>query len=72
MPINILVILLPLSIGGFGLPQGTMIWTLAPLGVDATAAFLLSTLFVGLGIVGNLPGIWLFLTGPARAPQVKP
>jgi hypothetical protein len=63
MPLNILVILLPVSLGGFGLPQGTMVWTLAPLGVDATPAFLLSTLFVSLGIVGNLPGAWLYVMG---------
>lgn len=65
MPLNILVVLLPLSIGGFGLPQGTMIWTLGPLGVDPTPAFLLSSLFVGIGILGNLPGAFLYLRGPA-------
>jgi uncharacterized membrane protein YbhN (UPF0104 family) len=69
MPINILVILLPISLGGFGLPQGTMIWTLGPLGVEPTAAFLLSTLFVGIGIIGNLPGAWLYLTGPSAPPR---
>jgi len=69
MPLNILVILLPLSIGGFGLPQGAMIWTLAPLGVDATAAFLLSTLFVGIGIIGNLPGAWMYLRGADQPSQ---
>lgn len=65
MPLNILVVLLPLSLGGFGLPQGTMVWTLAPLGVAPTAAFLLSTLFVGAGLVGNLPGAWLYMSGRA-------
>lgn len=65
MPLNILVILLPLSLGGFGLPQGTMVWTLGPLGVSPTLAFLLSSLFVGAGIVGNLPGILLYLVGGA-------
>jgi len=68
MPVNILVLLLPLSIGGFGLPQGTMIWTLAPLGVAATPAFLLSTLFVGAGIVGNIPGAVLYAAGTPPAP----
>lgn len=71
MPLNILVILLPLSLGGFGLPQGTMVWTLGPLGVDPTHAFLLSTLFVSGGILGNLPGIVMYLSGAAvdRAPR---
>lgn len=68
MPLNILIILLPLSLGGFGLPQGAMVWTLQPLGVAATDAFLLSVLFVGAGVVGNLPGAWLFATGRGRGP----
>lgn len=63
MPLNILVILLPLSVGGFGLPQGTMVWTLGPLGVPATPAFLLSTLFVGISVLGNLPGAVLYAAG---------
>jgi uncharacterized protein (TIRG00374 family) len=69
MPLNILVILVPLSLGGFGLPQGTMVWTLGPLGVPATQAFLLSLLFVLAGVVGNLPGAAWYLSGrsaPAR------
>lgn len=71
MPLNILVILLPLSLGGFGLPQGTMVWTLGPLGVAATPAFLLSTLFVGIGILGNLPGAVLYAAGRSAAPAVR-
>ncbi len=66
MPFNILMILLPLSLGGFGLPQGTMVWTLGPLGVAATDAFLLSLLFVLAGVVGNLPGAVLYALGHSR------
>ncbi|MGH9382977.1 MAG: lysylphosphatidylglycerol synthase transmembrane domain-containing protein [Vicinamibacterales bacterium] len=66
MPLNILIILLPLSLGGFGLPQGTMVWTLGPLGVAPTEAFLLSLLFVLAGVVGNLPGALLYAFGPSR------
>lgn len=64
MPLNILIILLPLSLGGFGLPQGAMVWTLGPLGVAPTEAFLLSLLFVLAGVIGNLPGAWLYALGP--------
>ncbi len=73
MPLNILVILLPLSLGGFGLPQGTMVWTLGPLGVAPTEAFLLSLLFVLAGVVGNLPGALLYAFGSSRvsAPGVS-
>jgi hypothetical protein len=63
MPLNILVILVPVSLGGFGLPQGMMVWTLGPLGVAPTEAVLLSLLFVLAGVVGNLPGALLYLTG---------
>jgi uncharacterized protein (TIRG00374 family) len=69
MPLNILIILLPLSLGGFGLPQGTMVWTLGPLGVAPTEAFLLSLLFVLAGVVGNLPGALLYALGSRRASQ---
>jgi hypothetical protein len=71
MPLNILIILLPLSLGGFGLPQGTMVWTLGPLGVAPTEAFLLSLLFVLAGVVGNLPGALLYAFGPSRANQTR-
>jgi hypothetical protein len=71
MPLNILIILLPLSLGGFGLPQGTMVWTLGPLGVPPTEAFLLSLLFVLAGVVGNLPGAVLYAVGHSKAGAVK-
>jgi hypothetical protein len=70
MPLNILIILLPLSLGGFGLPQGTMVWTLGPLGVAPTEAFLLSLLFVLAGVVGNLPGALLYAFGSSRVSAI--
>jgi glycosyltransferase 2 family protein len=70
MPLNILIILLPLSLGGFGLPQGTMVWTLGPLGVAPTQAFLLSLLFVLAGVVGNLPGALLYALGSRRVSAI--
>ncbi len=68
MPLNILIILIPVSLGGFGLPQGAMVWSMEPFGVSATQAFLLSTLFVLAGTIGNLPGALLYLAG--RRPRV--
>jgi uncharacterized membrane protein YbhN (UPF0104 family) len=62
MPLNILLTLLPLSVGGFGVPQGAMVWSLGPLQVSATEAFLLSLLFTIAGTIGNLPGAILYLT----------
>jgi uncharacterized protein (TIRG00374 family) len=61
MPIGLLMLLLPVSVSGFGLPQGAIVWLLQPVGVPAETAFALSTLIVLSGIAGNLPGAWLYL-----------
>lgn len=61
MPIGLLMLLLPISVSGFGVPQGVIVWLLAPQGVPATSAFALSTLIVLSGIAGNLPGAWLYV-----------
>lgn len=61
MPIGLLMLLLPVSISGFGLPQGVMVWLLRPLGVPDPLSFALSTLIVLSGLFGNLPGAWLYL-----------
>jgi glycosyltransferase 2 family protein len=61
MPIGLLMLLLPISISGFGLPQGVIVGLLQMQGVAQEPAFALSTLIVLSGIVGNLPGAWLYL-----------
>lgn len=66
MPVGLLMLLLPVSVSGFGIPQGVIVWLLQPQGVPATAAFALSTLIVLSGIAGNLPGAWLYLRQRAR------
>jgi uncharacterized protein (TIRG00374 family) len=63
MPVGLLLLLLPVSISGFGLPQGVIVWLLRPLGVPDTQSFALSTLIVLSGLAGNLPGAWLYLRG---------
>ena len=61
MPVGLLVLLLPISVSGFGLPQGVIVWLLVPQGVSEADAFALSTLIVLSGVVGNLPGALLYL-----------
>ena len=61
MPLGLLVLMLPVSIAGFGLPQGVIVWLLRPVGVPDTRSFALSTLFVVTGLIGSLPGLWLYL-----------
>ena len=61
MPLGLLMLLLPISISGFGLPQGVIVWLLRPMGVPDSEAFALSTLIVLTGLAGNLPGLFLWL-----------
>lgn len=61
MPAGLLMLLLPVSISGFGVPQAAIVWMLQPAGVDPSTALALSTLIVLTGLAGNLPGLWLWL-----------
>ena len=73
MPIGLLMLLLPISVSGFGLPQGVMVWLLRPLGVPEELSLALTTLIILSGLFGNLPGAWLYLRTPrqveGRAPR---
>lgn len=66
MPIGLLLLLLPISVSGFGVPQGVIVWLLRPVGVADALSFALSTLIVLTGLAGNLPGLVLWL-GRRRA-----
>jgi uncharacterized membrane protein YbhN (UPF0104 family) len=68
MPIGLLMLLLPISVSGFGLPQGVIVWLLRPMGVADSASFALSTLILLTGLAGNLPGLVLWLKA-RRRPQ---
>jgi len=61
MPLGLLMLLLPLSVSGFGLPQGVIVWLMRPMGVADEQSFALSTLIVLTGLAGNVPGLWLWL-----------
>jgi len=61
MPLGLLMLLLPVSVSGFGLPQGVFVWMLRPVGVPDAASFALSTLIVVTGLAGNIPGLLLWL-----------
>ena len=64
MPLGLLGLLLPISVSGFGVSQGVIVWLLRPVGVTDAAAFALSTLIVLTGLAGNLPGLALWLRRP--------
>ena len=66
MPVGLLMLLLPISISGFGLPQGVIVWLLRPQAVPDELSFALSTLIVLSGLFGNLPGALLYLQSRQR------
>lgn len=69
MPVGIILILLPISLGGFGPAQGGIVWMMRPLGVPDALSFAMSTVFISAGFVANLPGALLLLTRrPVAAP----
>ena len=61
MPVGLLMLLLPVSVSGFGLPQAMIVWLMRPLAVPDEQSFALSTLIVLTGLAGNLPGLALWL-----------
>jgi uncharacterized protein (TIRG00374 family) len=61
MPVGLLMLLLPISVSGFGVPQGVIVWLMRPMGVADEQSFALSTLIVLTGLAGNLPGLLLWL-----------
>ena len=66
MPVGLLAFMLPISVAGFGLPQGVIVWLLRPRGVPDPLSFALSTLFVLTGLVGNFPGALLYAHSKQR------
>ena len=73
IPMILLVMLLPVTINGIGTSQVAFVWFFGKAGTPAPEAFALSVLFLGLGVLGNLPGgllyalnCLLYTSGPAR------
>ena len=71
IPIILLVMLLPITVNGFGVSQWAFLWTFTRVGVSDAHALALSILFVALGVVGNLPGGLLYAFG-GRSRDVVP
>lgn len=69
VPIILLVMLLPITVFGLGTSQLAFAALFARAGVPIGGAVALSLLFVGLGVVGNLPGAFLYATGSGRQPK---
>ena len=70
VPLVVLITLIPVSIGGFGLREGGFVVLLGEAGLDATSATLLSLLSVAAVGVASLPGA-LALLFPRRDPAAR-
>lgn len=62
VPIILLIVLMPVTINGIGTTQAGFVWLFGRAGVASAPAFALSVLFLGIAVVGNLPGAFLYLT----------
>jgi glycosyltransferase 2 family protein len=71
VPLILLVMLLPVTFNGIGTSQAAFVWSFGQVGVKPPEAFALSILFVALGIVGNLPGGFLYIRGQGSGVRVE-
>jgi uncharacterized protein (TIRG00374 family) len=62
VPVILLIMLLPVSINGIGTSQAAFVFFFARVGVPEAESFALSVLYLGLGLIGNLPGGLIFAT----------
>lgn len=70
IPMILLVMLLPVTVNGIGTSQVAFVWFFERAGTSAAEALALSVLFLGLGVIGNLPGGLIYAFDPA--PRAKP
>jgi uncharacterized protein (TIRG00374 family) len=63
VPIILLIVLMPITINGIGTTQAGFVWLFGRAAVANAPAFALSVLFLGIAVVGNLPGAVLYLKG---------
>ncbi len=66
IPLIVIVMQLPITPSGLGTSQLMFDLFFRQVGVASASAVALSILFVALGVVGNLPGALLYMTGVGR------
>jgi hypothetical protein len=70
IPLILLVMLLPVTFNGIGTGQAAFVWFFGRAGVPAPAAFALSVLFIALGVIGNLPGGFLYVASRGQRARI--
>jgi uncharacterized membrane protein YbhN (UPF0104 family) len=66
IPPVLLILTVPISIGGWGVREGAMVWAFALVGVPTEQALVLSLLFGFTALAGALPGGLVWLAGRSR------
>jgi uncharacterized protein (TIRG00374 family) len=61
IPPVLLIIMLPISMGGWGIREVSMVGMLALIGVPKEAALTISVQMGVLGIIASLPGAWFYI-----------
>jgi len=68
IPVVVIVIIAPISIGGLGVREGVLLALFLPLGADAERLVLVGLTGMVIELVSSLPGFWYILRG---LPQAK-
>jgi uncharacterized protein (TIRG00374 family) len=71
IPLVTLITLIPISIGGWGIREGALVFLLGGIGVPASGALALSILFGLAGILTSLPGSIMWWLGGYRIGTVN-
>jgi len=71
IPVVVIVIIAPISIGGLGVREGVLLALFLPLGADAERLVLVGLTGMLIELVSALPGFWYILRGLPQAPQAK-
>jgi glycosyltransferase 2 family protein len=66
VPMVLLAMLIPISIGGWGLREGAAAALFPLVGIDASLALAIAILYGLINLAGSLPGLWVFVTTRAR------
>jgi len=73
LPTVFVLLIVPISIGGWGLREGVMVVALGLIGIPQSDAVLISVTYGVLVLLLGLPGgiVWLLLGAPKRAPETS-
>jgi glycosyltransferase 2 family protein len=66
VPMVLLAMLIPISIGGWGLREGAAAALFPLVGIDASLALAIAILYGLINLAGSLPGLCVFITTRAR------